>query len=315
MKILFGLFLGLTLLFAQKLQKPIFVFEASGQVQDLIVSGSKLYLACDNGYVDVFDLTTKKALTHIHLPKIKDFMGDAIESKVFSIDIFNGKLLIMSQDSGGYSRMHLYYDKKLHEVLNKESHYNIVTAKYIDANKILLGLLSSDIILYDIKKQKEIWDKQVSLSKFSDFALDEKKKRVAVVDESGMLHIVSTKDGKVLNEIEGINVDNVFSVDFKNDIVLTGGQDRRVGVYDLKNEKYSYITADFFVYGVGLSPSAKIGAFSFDVANSVKLFDVASKNILSKYATTKDIVNGIYFLDERNFFIYSNNSHVGLYRR
>ncbi len=312
-----ALLLCATLFGASTFKSPVKSYKASGNVTDLIYkSDSKeLYAATDNGYVDVFVMDKSKPVHSLHLSKIKDFMGDPIDSKIFSIDMIKGKMLILSQDNGGFNRVHIYQNKKLTQIISSEDRFNIAKAKFIDENTILMALLSNDIISYDIAKKKENWSVQASMSKFSDFALDEKRERAAIVDESGALHIISTKDGKTLHEISGINVDNVFSVDFKNDVVLTGAQDRRAGVYNLRTSQNYYMHAKFFVYGVGLSPSARFGAFSYDVQNNVELFDTQNREVLAHYKTTGDIINGIRFIDESTFFIYSNNNTIGLYRR
>ena len=101
----------------------------------------------------------------------------------------------------------------------------------------------------------------------------------------------------------------------KSDIVLTGSQDRKAGVYNLKTDEKYAMDATFFVYGVGLSPSGRYGAYSFDVKNDVKVFDTKTKEVIGVYKTTGAIVNGIYFLNEEHFFIYGNTPKIGLYRR
>jgi WD40 repeat protein len=137
---------------------------------------------------------------------------------------------------------------------------------------------------------------------------------MAVVDESGEVHIISLNDGKNLQALRGENVDNIFSVDFKSGIILTGGQDRRVGVYDLNHGMKYYKNASFFVYGVGLSPSGKIGAYSCDMDNNVELFSIQTKESLGKFLGTKMVVNSVNFINEKEFFINSSAHSVGYYK-
>ena len=191
---------------------------------------------------------------------------------------------------------------------------NITKAKFIDKHTILLALISNDIISYDIRTKKKNWIVQASMSKFSDFALNNEKTLVAVTDESGDVHVLSTKDGKKVKTFTGQNVDNVFSVDFKGSTILTGGQDRRVAVFHLNSSSAYYKMAKFFVYGVGLSPSGKIGAYSCDMSNNVKLFNTTNRESLGKYKVTKKVINSIYFINEKEFFINSRSPKVGYYK-
>jgi len=301
--------------FAQSLIKPIYTYKIStGLVTDLVYKNFKLYVSSDVGKIIIFNTKNKKELHSITLDKIKDFMGDEIASKIFSIDLQNDKLLILSQDNGGYSRVHIYKNNKLHLIISKDDKLNIIKAKFINKNNILIALISNDIISYNLKTRKKNWITQASMSKFSSFALNNDKSEVAIADESGDVHIISTKNGKKIKTLSGENVDNVFSIDFKGNIVLTGGQDRRAGVYNLKNGDTYYKASDFFIYGVGLSPSGKIAAYSSGTNNNVNIFDTSTKEILGSYKATKMIVNSIYFINENEFFINSSSPEVGYYK-
>jgi len=308
------LLLVVTSLFAQKMQKPDYIFKTADLVTDVITSNMLLYAANDAGSVDVFDIKSKKRLKHIELSKIKDFMGDEIDSKIFSIDILDNELLILSQDSGGYSRVEIYRDEKLESVISKDERLNIIKAKYIDSETILLALISNDIISYNIKSKKMNWSIQASMSKFSNFALNHNKSRVAIADESGDVHIISTKDGKIVDTLKGENVDNIFAVDFSHNVVITGGQDRRVGVYHIGSSNAYHKTSNFFVYGVGLSPSGKIAAYSCDMDNNIELFNSDNGESIGKFSGNKKVVNSIYFLDEKSFFINSADKEVRYFK-
>ncbi|HIP54300.1 MAG TPA: WD40 repeat domain-containing protein [Sulfurimonas autotrophica] len=315
MKYIFFLLLIFSTLWAKDFIKPEYIYSvSSGLVTDVLHDDQKLYCATDNGKIEIFDTNSKTKIKTIKLEKIKDFMGDAIDSKIFSIDILDNTLLILSQDSGGYSRVHVLDKTGLHGIISNSDRLNIIKAKFIDRDNIFIALISNDIISYNMKTKKKNWITQASMSKFSNFALNNNKSLVAIADESGEVHIFATKDGKKYKTLIGQNVDNIFSIDFKGDVVLTGGQDRRAGVYHVKNNNAYYKTAQFFVYGVGLSPSGKIAACSSDINNNVEVFNTDTKEVLGKYQATKMIVNSIYFINEKEFFINSSSPKVGYYK-
>ncbi len=315
MKYIFFLLLMIVNIYAKGLIQPEYVYKvSSGLVTDVLYNKQQLYCATDDGKIEIFDTKSKQIIQNIKLDKIKDFMGDAIDSKIFSIDLLDDSLLILSQDNGGYSRVHIYNSAALHVIIFSNDRLNIIKAKFIDKENILIALISNDIISYNIKSKKKNWTTQASMSKFSNFALNNDKTLVAIADESGEVHIISTKDGKKVKTLTGDNVDNIFSIDFKGDVILTGGQDRRVGVYNLKNGDAYYKMSHFFVYGVGLSPSGKTAAYSSDINNDVELFDTATREVLGKYKANKMIVNSIYFINEKEFFINSSSSEVGYYK-
>ncbi len=302
-------------LFAQKLIQPLHTYKISqGLATDVLYTKNRLYISSDSGTVDIFNTKSKKKIQSIQLDKIKDFMGDEIASKIFTLDLLDQSLLILSQDNGGYSRVHLYQNKKLMSIITNQDKLNIIKAKFIDKNTILLALISNDIISYNIKTHTKNWTIQASMSKFSNFSLNNDRTKVAIADESGDVHVIYTKDGKKFKTLTGENVDNIFGVAFRNNIVLTGGQDRRAAVYNLKNSSSYHKLSKFFVYGVGLSPDGKIGAYSCDLDNNIEVFNTLNRENLGKFQGTKKVVNSIYFINENEFFLNSNSKDVLYYK-
>ena len=315
MKYIFLMVVFFTGLYAQNLIKPEYIYKvSSGLVTDILCNEDKLYASTDVGNVEIFDMKNKKELESIKLHKIQDFMGDEVNSKIFSLDMLHDHLLILSQDSGGYSRVHIVVDGILKQIISKDDKLNIIKAKFIDDKNIVIALISNDIISFNMETKKKNWITQASMSKFSSFALNNTRTTVAIADESGDVHLLSTKNGTKVKTLSGQNVDNIFSVAFRGDIVLTGGQDRRAAVYNVKTGSSYHKSSNFFVYGVGLSPSGKIGAYSSDLKNDVTLFYTQTREPIAKYKSNKAIVNSIYFINEKEFFINGSSNMIGYYK-
>ena len=294
--------------------KPTFVYEGSGGVTDLVYSDGKLYSATAEGAVDIYDTKEQKLIKTIRVPKIKDFIGDNVESKVYSVDIIDGKIMIASQGKKGYRRVHIYKDDNLSEIITTDKSFTIVKAKFIDKDTLLIALLSNELILYDIKNDKALYREQISASKFSSFALNEKKDEVLMVDESGDLKILRVKDGKVIKELKGQNVDNVFQVDYKSELIITAGQDRRCAIYSKDGRVAYYVNGSFLIYSVGLSPSGKIGGFAGDEHNNVTLFNTSTKSNLYKLGEHKATISNILFISEDELFTASDDNHINYWK-
>ena len=192
MKSIIILLVLITSLYSASPQKPTAQYISSGAVTDIVYKDAKLYSATDASCVDIFDVKSKKIIQKIKVSQIKDFMGDVIDSKVYSVDVIGDKILILSQAQSGARRVHIYKNEKLELIIDYTAKLFIAKAKFIDENTILLGLLSNEIISYDIQKKKENFRIQISFSKFSNFALNEDKSEVVVADESGDSKIHST---------------------------------------------------------------------------------------------------------------------------
>jgi len=294
--------------------KPTFIYEGSGGVTDLVYKDAKLYAATDEGIVDIYDIKTQKRIETIAVPHIKDFLGEDIVSKVYSVDIVNDRIMIASQGKMGYRRVHIYADGSLKEVISIDKEYTIAKAKYIDENTLLIALLSNELILYDIKNDKELYRKQISASKFSSFALNEKKDMLVLADESGDLELIRVKDAKIMKQFKGQNVDNVFQLDYKNGIIITAGQDRRTAIYSDDGRQAYYKTGSFLIYSAGLSPSGKIGAYASDEYNNVTLFNTGTKSDLFKLGSHKATLTKILFINENELFTASDDDHINYWK-
>jgi len=290
--------------------KPIFVYSGSGAVTDLVYKNAKLYSATSEGTIDIYDTKEQKLIKTITVPKIKDFIGDEVASKIYSVDVLDGKVMIASQGKRGYRRVHIYADNNLTQIISIDKSYTISKSKFIDSNHLLIALLSNELILFDIKEQKALYREQISASKFSSFALNEKKDEVVISDESGELKLVSVKDGKIIKELKGQNVDNVFQVDYKNDMIITAGQDRRCAIYSKDGRTAYYKDGTFLIYSAALSPSGRIGAFAADENNNVLLFNTSTKSNLETLGEHKATISNILFTNEEELFTASDDTHI-----
>ena len=313
-KIIFLISFFITSLIASELKQPIYTFNASGYVIDLLYKNSMVYTATDAGVVDIFDFKTKKIIKKIKVDKIKDFIGELVDSKVFSVDEIDGDIMILSQSKKGFSRLHIHSNNKNKLILDYEKKLSIIKAKYLDKNTVLLALLSNEIISYNIKEDKQNYRVQVSGAKFSDFALNADKSKVVVADESGDLQIHDTLSGHKTKTLEGQNLDNVFQVSYKNGIIATAGQDRRVAVFAPSFNSAYYKNSNFLVYSVGLSPSGKLAGFASDENNNVTVFNTITKSTIGKFTGNPITLSNIIFIDENNFLVSSNSKLINLYK-
>ena len=293
---------------------PSYTYLASGGVTDLVLKENRLYVATKASKVDIFDITTKEKINSITLTKIKDFMGDEIDSKIYSVDVLNDSVLILSQGSKGGRAIHIYKDSKLQEIISAKEKMYIARAKFVSEDKILFALLSNELYLYDLKTNKKVYDIQLSQSKFSHFAINENKKEVVVADESGILKLVDIASSKLIKNFAKQNLDNVFQIDIKNNIILTAGQDRRAAVYDVKANTAYHKDAPFLIYSAGLSPSGKIAAIASNEENEVKIFNTETKKDLYMLKGNNTTLTNIVFINEKEVFVTSDDERINYYK-
>lgn len=312
---MFKLFLALFFcinLYANNLS-PKYSFVAKGNVTDFVVKNGEIYIATDASVVEVFDLNSANKKFEITLPKIKDFTSMQIDSKIYSIDIVDDKLLILSQGEDGGRDIFIYANGKLSNIISAKNRLFIANAKFLSKDKIIYALLSNQIFIYDLTKQKTIFENHISLSSFSHFKLNEDKSKLLVADESGIITMLNTTNLEKLATYEGQNVDRVFQVDIKKDTILTAGQDRRVAIYNTKSKKAYYKSFDFLIYSGAISPSSKLACVAFDEDNNALVFDISSQKELFILTNNRAIITKIEFLNEDTIVISSDDNLVNLY--
>ncbi len=294
--------------------EPNYSLITSGPVTNIVLKDEKLYASTTASALDIFDIKTKEKIDVVKIPKIKDFTGDSIDSKIYCVDVLRDNILLLSQGEKGGRNINIYKNKQFEKIIDDKDGLFIAWAKFLDENHIIYALLSNQIFIYDIKNRKIINEIQISQSKFSNFSLSEDKSKIIVADESGILTILDTKNLNILKIFKDQNLDNVFQIDIKNGLIITAGQDRRVAVYSL-DEKVKYSkNSSFLVYSVGLSPSAKIGAFSSDEDNNVTVFNINSKENLYKLTNNKSTLTNILFINENEVFVSSDDKKINYYK-
>jgi len=297
--------------FALTLLTPVDTIEISGTSKDMVLNGNHLVIATDMGHIEVYDIVTKQKIKEISLPDVKDFMGDMMPARVMSTDVINGIYLLLSDSGkGGYSNLYIYENNSTQLLLDHTAKKPVIKARFIDETHILLGYLGNEVSLYDTKSKTERYRVQLSESKFSDFALNEEKSQAVFSCESGILSVVDVQTGKVLKELEGQNVDNVYRVDFKDGLVSAAGQDRRGAIYDAKSGKGSYIEGDFLIYATALSPSTKKVAFAMDEKNNISVYSTSSKSKIALLKGQKSTLSVIIFKDENILFSASDDNTI-----
>jgi len=260
------------------------VLTISGAPSDAVVHNGKIYFATEMGKVDIVDSKRMRKVKSIVFPKFEDFMGGLQAPKVFSVDVSpDGKTVIaVVQGNRGGRELYTYRGGKLYKIFSWRDNIQAYRVRFVDNNRVILGLSGDEIILYDLKGRKIIYRKYVGMSYFSDMEINSKRDKIALTDESGDTRIIDVKTGKIVKIIEELNKDKAFDIDFKNDRILNGSRDKRAVYYNLKTNKYKiYRSNDFMVFSVGLSPTGKRGAYLYNSKYDVRVVETESGSYIT----------------------------------
>ena len=287
-----------TTLYAKNI-KPIVTIETSGLVSDFVEDGGYLYVATDAGVVDIIDLSSQKIVKQINFEPMETSTGEYVPTRIHSIDRFQGKTLFVTSDISAYRNVWIDDGKKLKKIIDEKKHMMPKSAFFTNEGKIVFGSFGSDITLYDNEENYKLYDTHISESTMGGMILSQDKKKMVISDESGTVKLIDVKSSKVEKVFSSEHVDNIYRVAYSNGIILTAGQDRRVGVYSLDGKVSYHIKSDFLVYCVGLSPSADIGIYSSGTNNHLQLFNTKDGTKTDRLVGHYASVNKIMFINEQ----------------
>lgn len=281
--------------------KPTFVFKSKGFVNDFVLDGSKMYVANDEGSVEIFDLATQKLSDEIFIEPIFTTKQTWQNSKVLSVDRKDGKTLIVSNDKGAYRNVWIHDGIALKNIISPDKKLSIKEARFLNNNALILGTLGYELTLFNMDDSYSEYTVQPEQSSFSDIVVSADKKTMVTASESGQVILSATKTGKTIKEFKPLNLDKIFQLAYKNNVIITAGQDRKIVVYN-KNEKPYYIKSNFLVYSVALSPSGQIGIYSSNTDNDLQIFDTSNGKKRDTLKGHYALPTTIKFYDEKSLF-------------
>ena len=124
-KLLLSIAILINIVWAKELT-PSLKVDVNESVKDMVLDNSTLVMGTDGGKLKVYDLEQKKFTKVVQLPKIKDFMGDSMNTRVSSVDSLNGKYLMLSDSGvGGYSDLRVNENNKTIDIFSAVSYTHL----------------------------------------------------------------------------------------------------------------------------------------------------------------------------------------------
>lgn len=302
------LFLLFSCLHAKDLA-PFSKYRSVGFVNDFVVHEGLLYVGSDMGSVDIFDIQNTKIVNQILLPPLTSSMNRIIPADVLSVDCRNSKVLILSVGENGYRNVWIYENYMLKQIVDEKKKLLIKEARFVSDEQILLATMDSDLILYDTSEKYALYHSHISQSVMGDITLSDDMQKVIFCDESGEVKIIDTQSSQETKRYSSQNVDHIFKVAYSKDVVITAGQDRRVGVYIADDEAYHFKT-DFLVYCVGITPSAKTAVYSSGQESTLQLFDVKTREKKERLIGHKNMITQVKFVSDEELFSSGRDNYV-----
>ncbi|WP_201353041.1 WD40 repeat domain-containing protein [Hydrogenimonas urashimensis] len=291
---------------------PSAVFSVRGYVNDFVVSDGKLFVATDRGTVDIFDLKKMALVYQIVLNPTEDGWGERVPVRILSVDVQDRRILVTGIVKDGFRAVWLFENLRLKPIVDAKEKLMLKEAHFADDGHIVMGTFSSELIRYSLQERAPLYRRQLNDTAIGDMAMSLDRRFVVTSDESGAVRVVCAKTGKVVRELPSKHLDNVFHVAAGKDVIVTGGNDRRVCIFGKKRNYV--IRTDFPVYCVGVSPEGKTGVYLKGDDQILQLFDIETGKETDRLVGHKALVNQIRFLDETTLLSSEKGPYVYLWK-
>ncbi len=310
MKLLALLFIFTLSLYA--IISPSKIIQTDALISDMVVSDGKIYTATDGKGINVFDRDSFKKLGVIHVPDITMGGEKSSSPKIYSVDHYKSSTVLVCESGNTFRDVYLIRDGKTRKIIDNSRGLLIKKVRFIDLDHLLFGLSGDTIVLMDISKNTLVYQVQAGGGTFRDMVLSPSKSLVAIADEGGEITMIDVKSGSKVKTLRGINVDSINHIDYKQNTIISAGQDRRVGIY--RTAKSYFIETDFFVYAVGLSPSASRAVYTDGMDNELQVIATATGAKIARLQGGEVILDTLIFLDEHQLIGTGEDNKIYYWR-
>lgn len=279
-----------------EISQPDKVIKAGANVISSNLIDEILYLGTDGSELDIYDIKADKFLEPIKFRTVKTHFSDEEPAKIFSIDRLGDMLLVLTEMD--YNERYLYVFKKENDSWNEVSNMHLANksakkAFFIDEKTAVVSDFGNEIYYIDLESKKAVFNHKFSIALYVDFEINKTRDKIAIGAESGVIYIYNLKTRQTEQTLNFFK-DNMYDIDYKNDVVAVGSIDKQAGVF---NGSMSYFKSDFIVYATGLSDDAKTLAYMNGEESDILVYDIASKTKLATIKTGQQILNEIYLSD------------------
>lgn len=271
-----------------------------GAISDFFSNDKRFVVSTLNGKVITFDAKTRKKVSTFIFDKIANHFGEESFPEVFHVEPLGDSIITLTRSQKGKNDIYIIHNQTKYLILEGERLSSlIVDIKVIGYDKVLIGLLSNEVILYNFKLKRRVFSVQVSPYIFSAFAVSTDGNLFYVADESGKITKLATKDGRKLNIYAGLHKDNVLSLAAGNNIVVGGSKDRNVSLYFVKQNTMWHVATNHFVVIVAVSENGKYVSWYDDITNEVVIYSVEKWRELKRISGHISMVTSILVENER----------------
>lgn len=271
--------------------EPFMSIQTKSNVMGITYINDKIYIATQDSVLEIYDTKSASFKSEIEFQSTND---SEIKPQIISVDEYAGALAVLVEQD--YGKKFLYVitkdDKKTYDLGNE----GIKRAMFANDKTVVLASISNEIYFFNLKTANIDESFKISTAMLSDMKMDPSRKTLVISAESGNVYFYDLQN-RAMKRIVELHKDNMYSISYKNDVVISSGVDKSIGVFrndEVRNLRYG----DSAVLGVALSPDGNIGAYFGDDLSNVHIFNTKDLKSLNTINTPQTTINGMAFLSQ-----------------
>lgn len=277
---------------------------------DMVNKAGAIYASLSNGEIVSID-ANRRVKKLLILPKAQNYNGEKVNQRALSVALSSSaKLIAVASDSGG---IYIFNGKN---IIKTAFNTKTVIRKiaFVSEDTILVALLSSEIVKFDLKTNKIVSVVSTGTSALSDMAISPDLKIAYSAGEAGIVTLINTETMQITSRFQGGNVDNIYRLDSQNFLTITAGQDRRSVLYGKNGTILKRWDGSFLIYAAALSPNGSRAAIAMDEQNNITVVNTIDGSVkyIAKGHTTS--LNRIVFLSEDTFASCADENKIYIWR-
>jgi WD40 repeat protein len=282
-------------------------FRADHMVTEAVTDGKTVFAATQDGKINCFNLQTRKRKQN--LIELSPIHKDAYPPAIYSLALSSDNELLVA--GSGLSKIFIF-SLKSHRLLKTiaiAEVENILVVRFLDSQRILLGLMDGTVRLLKWKENQELYRSKIELDPINNIRLSADRNIMAITTASSSIKIAATETGAVIKALEK-HTDTIYGLAFSgNNTLFSGSKDKSLLKWNIKAGRSTVLyKSDFYINSVAWSGKTEIAFHLPDY--QIGIMNLSTKTITRVLSGHSSFVNTLFFLSPGLLMSSGNDARI-----
>ena len=287
--------------------KTIIQFRADHMVLESVTDGKFIFAATQNGRINCFNL--KSGSREQDLLKLNPDGGASHPPAVFSVAMSEENRYLAASTSLGEVFIFDAVARQLLKKISVSGIENIPIVRFLDKERLILGLMDGTVRLVYWDMESEGYRAKIELDPVTNIRLSENRRLMAVTTGASTIKIISTADGKLVQELTG-HKDTIYGLVFsRNRRLFSGSKDMTLRRWNLDTGSNEVLyRSSFYVNSVAWN-STNLIAFHLP-EYQIGIMNNLTGKLIKQLDGHTAFINTLYFITPHLLMSSGNDARI-----